>query len=200
MLICYYAYWRILAPPKVQALPMLIIAVIGLLVNLICARILWRSESNNLNIRGALLHVLGDALGSVGAILAGITMLLWQWYLTDPIISIFVALLILYSSWRLLKDCVDILLESTPAHVDIKSMERELARVDGVASIHDLHVWSITSGLLSMSCHAVLNGSRDRHELLRRLNAILRSKFFIHHSTIQFEETSLEHEELNTCH
>lgn len=198
--ILYYAHRRLLEPPEINALPMMLIAIIGLMANLACAYLLARTRSSNLNVRGALLHVLADALGSVGAILAGMAMLLWNWYLADALISMLVAFLILYSSWRLLKDSVDILLEGTPAHINIESMARELCTVEGVASIHDLHVWTITSGMLSMSCHAVVEGECNRHELLRRLNLLLRRQFSIEHSTIQLEDVSLQHEENTRCH
>jgi cobalt-zinc-cadmium efflux system protein len=167
---------------------MLLIATLGLIANLACARILFRSQSSNLNVRGALFHVLGDALGSIAAIVAGLCMLLWDWYLADPLTSLLVSVLILFGAWRILRDSTDILLEGTPGHIDIRLMERELATIEGVDSIHDLHVWSISSGMTSMSCHAVVSGQRDRQELLSALKAILRNNYHIHHSTIQLEE------------
>lgn len=200
LLIFYHSYQRLQQPPEVLAVPMLVIAILGLMANLLCARLLYKTHCESLNVRGALLHVLGDALGSLGAVIAGVSMALWNWYLADPITSILVALLILYSSWRLLKDSVDILLEGAPAHINVDSLEKELTTVEGIASIHDLHVWTITSGLLSMSCHAVVEGDHNRQELLQRLHNILRRGFSIEHSTIQLEEVSLQHEETNTCH
>jgi cobalt-zinc-cadmium efflux system protein len=200
VLIVYKAYARLMAPPEVHSGMMLVIAVLGLIVNLASAYFLHRSQTSSLNIRGALLHVLGDALGSVAAIVASVLMLLKHWYLADPLISILVALLILYSAWVLLRDSVDILLEGTPAHVDLTEIREALCGVDGVESIHDLHVWTLNSGLHAMSCHAVLCGSPEPHHILEELSHIVRNRFEIEHTTIQLEEVSLQHQECNNCH
>ena len=200
LVIFYEAYDRLLSPPIVKSGPMLAIASVGLVVNLLCASALHRSHSSNLNVRGALLHVIGDALGSVGAILAGILMLTNGWYVADPLISFLVGLLILYNSWRLVKDSVDILLEGTPAHIDLETVHSALNSVGGVASIHDLHIWTLTSGTHAMSCHAVVCGTDDRHQILEQLSSIVRSRFKIDHTTIQLEEVSLRHQETNSCH
>jgi cobalt-zinc-cadmium efflux system protein len=197
--IVYQSYIRLQQPHEVLAGPMLAIAVLGLIANAACAMILYHSHSDSLNVKGALLHVMGDALGSVAAIVAGVCMLYWNWYLADPITSMLVSVLIFYGAWRILKDSVDILLEGTPAHIDICAMERELATVEGVASIHDLHVWSINSGMTSMSCHAVVTGQRNRQELLSGLNAVLRSQFRVDHSTIQLEELNTQSELAEAC-
>lgn len=200
LVIFYEAYERLFSPPLVKSGPMLVIACAGLIINLLCASALHGSHSSNLNVRGALLHVIGDALGSVGAIVAGILMLTKGWYLADPLISFVVGLLILYNSWRLVKDSVDILLEGTPAHIDLETVHSALNSVEGVASIHDLHIWTLTSGIHAMSCHAVVCGSDDRHQILEQLSAIVRSRFKIDHTTIQLEEVSLQHQETNSCH
>jgi cobalt-zinc-cadmium efflux system protein len=197
--IVYQSYSRLQQPHEVLAGPMLAIAALGLIANAACAMILYHAHSDSLNVKGALLHVLGDALGSVAAMVAGVCMLFWNWYLADPIASLLVSVLIFYGAWRILKDSVDILLEGTPAHIDICAMERELATVEGVASIHDLHVWSINSGMISMSCHAVVTGQRNRQELLSGLNAVLRSQFRVDHSTIQLEELNTQSELAEAC-
>ncbi|MCI0622808.1 MAG: cation diffusion facilitator family transporter [Acidobacteria bacterium] len=200
LFIFYEAYHRLLNPPPVKSGTMLVIACAGLVINLLCASALHRSHSSNLNVRGALLHVIGDALGSAGAIVAGILMLAAGWYVADPLISVLVGLSILYNSWRLVKDSVDILLEGTPAHIDLETVRNALSRVEGVASIHDLHVWTLTSGIHAMSCHAVVCGNEDRHQILERLSHIVRSRFEIDHTTIQLEEVSLRHQETRSCH
>ncbi len=200
LIIFYEAYFRILNPPEVNSGLMLLIATLGLVINLVSAYFLHRSHVTNLNIRGAFLHVVGDALGSMGAIIAGLLMLFRNWYLADPLISIMVGLLILYSSWQLVRDSVDILLEGTPTHIDLELVRGVLCRVEGVASIHDLHIWTLTSGIHAMSCHVVLRGKEDHHQVLEQLSAIVRSKFKIEHTTIQLEEVSLQHKEMNTCH
>ncbi|MFN8008472.1 MAG: cation diffusion facilitator family transporter [Terriglobia bacterium] len=200
VMIVYKAYFRLLAPPKIESEWMLVVAVSGLMVNLACAYFLHQSEASSLNIRGAFLHVLGDALGSVAAIIAGLLMLTKGWYLADPVISILVAILILYSSWLLLRDSVDILLEGTPVHISLQKIREALCQVEGVESVHDLHVWTLTSGLHAMSCHAVLCGNPDHHQVLEKLSHIVRKEFEIEHTTIQLEEVSLQHQELNRCH
>jgi cobalt-zinc-cadmium efflux system protein len=200
LIIFYEAYQRLLDPPLVKSGPMLVVACAGLVINLLCASALHRSHTSNLNVRGALLHVLGDALGSAGAIVAGFLMLTRGWYLADPLISFLVGLLILYSAWRLVKDSVDILLEGTPAHIDLETVHNALNSVEGVASIHDLHIWTLTSGIHAMSCHAVVCGSDDRHQILEQLSSIVRTRFKIDHTTIQLEEVSLRHQETQSCH
>ena len=179
---------------------MLFIAALGLVINLACAYFLHKSQQSSLNVKGALLHVAADAISSVGAILAGVFMLFKKWYLADPLTSFLVAGLILYSSWRLVKDSVDILLEGTPTHIDLDLVRNELCKVEGVKSIHDLHVWTLTSGMHAMSCHAVLSGNEDRHKILEELSLIVRRQFKIDHTTIQLEEISLQHQEMNSCH
>jgi cobalt-zinc-cadmium efflux system protein len=198
--IFYEAYERLFSPPLVKSGLMLAIACGGLVINLLCASALHGSHSTNLNVRGALLHVIGDALGSVGAIVAGILMLTRGWYIADPMISFVVGLLILYNSWRLVKDSVDILLEGTPAHIDLETVRSALNSVEGVASIHDLHIWTLTSGIHAMSCHAVVCGNDDRHQILEQLSGIVRRRFEIDHTTIQLEEVSLRHQENHSCH
>jgi cobalt-zinc-cadmium efflux system protein len=194
------AYQRVLNPPPVRSGAMLLIAASGLVINLLCAAFLHRSHLTSLNVHGAFMHVLGDALGSVGAIVAGSLMLTKGWYLADPLISIFVGLLILYGAWHLLRSSVDILLEGTPAHINLESVRNALCEVEGVESVHDLHIWTLTSGVHAMSCHAVVCGPQDRHQILERLSHIVRSRFKVRHTTIQLEEVSLRHQEMSSCH
>ena len=200
LLIFYEAYYRLLSPPFVDSRVMLIIAWAGLGVNLICAYLLHRCHHNSLNVKGAFLHVVGDAASSVGAISAGLLMWLRGWYWADPLASALVGVLILYSSWRLVKDSVDILLEGTPAHINVAEVREHLCGEEGVESVHDLHIWTLTSGIHAMSCHAVLCGEKDRHEILEKLSEIMRSRFGIDHTTIQLEEVNLQHREMRGCH
>src|SRR5881296_535728 len=187
--IFYEAYHRVLNPQAVKADWMLLVAVIGLLANIASAYILFGKHHESLNVRGAFFHVLSDAIGSVGAILASIAILASGYQIADPSISILVAILILWSSWILIRDAVDILLEGTPSHINIVSLREQLGRVDGVESVHDLHVWTLTSGVLAMSCHVVAeNKSLDRTGLLSRVSGIARQRFQIDHTTIQIEE------------
>jgi cobalt-zinc-cadmium efflux system protein len=186
--VLYEAYHRLLEPPSVRGGAMLTVAALGLAVNLITLSLLYRSQHECLNVRGAFLHVVGDTLGSVGAIVAGTAMVLWQWYLADPLVSALVSLLILYSSWQLLRESVDVLLEGTPRHLDVASILADLGCTQGVLSVHDLHVWSITSGMPAMSCHVVLRNDADPAVVLSDLNRAMREKHNIEHTTIQIEK------------
>jgi len=185
--IFYEAYRRFLQPPEVKSVPMLVVAATGLLANLATARLLYRRRNESLNLRGAFLHVLGDTLGSVGAIVAGVLMVLRQWYLADPVVSTMVGGLIIYSSWELVAESVDVLLEGTPSQLKIPSLLADLGAVQGVASVHDLHVWSITPSTLAMSCHVVLRPGADAGTTLSELSRLLKEKYLIEHTTIQAE-------------
>ncbi len=199
LLVLYESYERFLQPAEVKSLPMLAIATAGLVANLVCAWILHGNDEN-LNVRGAFLHVIGDVLGSIGAILAGLTMLLWQAYWVDPMVSVLVSLLIVYSAWKLVVDSVRVLLEATPAHVNLNAMKHLLCQVSGVESVHDLHVWTLTSGVHAMTCHAVVGGANERHQILESLGAVSRERFDINHTTIQLEEEDLCEGQESFCH
>jgi len=187
LFIFYEAYHRLLSQPVVKSAPMLAVASIGLAANLVTAAMLHQAQYHNLNIRGAFLHVVGDALGSVGAIVAGVMMLFWQWYIADSVVSVIVGLLILYSAWHLVKESVDVLLEAVPSDVDIRAVLKDLGRMDGVLSVHDLHVWSITSGLPALSCHVVIRPELDPAQVLQAMTHLIQEKYRIRHVTIQVE-------------
>ncbi len=189
--IFFQAYKRLASVPEVKGGPMLVVAITGLAANFATAALLYRSRRQSLNMRGAFLHVAGDALGSLGAIIAGVAMVLWRWYLADPIVSVLVAVLVLVSSWELVRESVDVLLEGTPSHLDIGKILADLGRVEGVLAVHDLHVWSITSGLPAMSCHVVLSRDADSAAVLSILSRLMNEKYDIHHTTIQTELESL---------
>src|SRR5881296_3250658 len=198
--IFYEAYHRVLNPQAVKADWMLLVAVIGLLANIASAYILFGKHHESLNVRGAFFHVLSDAIGSVGAILASIAILASGYQIADPSISILVAILILWSSWILIRDAADILLEGTPSHINIVSLREQLGRVAGVESVHDLHVWTLTSGMLAMSCHVVAqDDGLSRTELLTRVNGIARQRFHIDHTTIQIEEPNIPQDIIESC-
>ena len=189
--IFFQAYQRFASVPVVKGAPMLVVALTGLAANLATAALLYRSQAQSLNMRGAFLHVAGDTLGSVGAIIAGIAMVLWQWYLADPIVSVVVAVLVLVSSWQLVRESVDVLLEGTPRNLNISEILADLGRVEGILAVHDLHVWSITSGLPAMSCHVVLSRAVDAATILAILSRLMSEKYHIHHTTIQTETEHL---------
>lgn len=192
------AYDRFFEPPTVASGSMMLIASVGLIANLISAWSLMRKGDvkNNVNLRSAYLHVLGDALGSIGAIIAGILMLLFDWYVADPIISVLVALLILKSAWGIIKHSVHILMEGTPITIDQEKVRESLTEIDGVINIHDLHIWTITSGLDSLSCHILIEDNRDSQEILQQAISKINETFHIEHTTIQVETSSIAHNEL----
>jgi cobalt-zinc-cadmium efflux system protein len=190
IVIVYQAVMRLQAPPEVHSAPMLAIATVGLLVNLVGAWILFGKKDENLNVRGAFLHVLADALGSVGAIAAGVAMLVAGWYLADPIVSLFVALLILLSSGRLLKESVKILMEGAPSHIDMQALEATIRSVPGINDVHDLHVWTVTSGFDAVSVHIGVthcDTMADGQQLLTQLRDLIKERHGIDHTTIQLE-------------
>jgi len=185
-------------PPEVLGLPMLAIATGGLLVNLLGLWILHAERDGSLNLRGAWLHVASDALGSVGAMVAGACIWLFGWRLADPIASALIALLILHGAFTLLRETVDVLLEAAPPHLDVGEIEGAIQEIPGVASVHDLHVWTITSGMVSLSCHIACQENSAGHELLSELQGVLRRRFSIHHATLQIEPVDFE-ESVRVC-
>ena len=199
--IVWEAFGRFLEPQTVASGTMMLIAAIGLLANLLSAWALIRKGDvkNNVNLRGAYLHVLGDALGSIGAIVAGILMLLFDWYVADPIISVLVALLILKSAWGLIKHSIHILMEGTPMSIDQKEVKASLEKIEGVLDVHDLHIWTITSGLDSLSCHLVIEDEKNGQYILQQALDKLKLTFHLEHATIQVETAEIKHDELK-CH
>ncbi|WP_102028981.1 cation diffusion facilitator family transporter [Salirhabdus sp. Marseille-P4669] len=199
--IFYEAYHRFLEPPNVSP-SMMIIAAIGLIINIFVAWILMKGDTNeNLNMRSAFLHVLGDLLGSVGALIAGLLIYFFNWNIADPLASVLVSLLILISGWRVAKDSFHVLMEGKPANIDIDHVEEHLMALPGVKSIHDLHVWTITSDFPALSCHLTVRGNADRDELLNQASKLLREHFHLKHTTIQLEgENSKAHENCDNCH
>lgn len=195
VLIALYIFWeayqRIGEPPEVDSAPMLVVAVGGLIANAASAWVLTRGggHTHNLNMRGALLHVVGDMLGSIGAIAAALVMLLTGWYLADPLLSAAIGLLILISSWRLLKESVNVLLEATPGHIDAEEVRAAVGAVEGVEDLHDMHIWTVTSGMIAMSGHLELSGTRDWHEVLVEVSCLLQDRFGIAHATLQPEDS-----------
>ncbi|HEY7182221.1 MAG TPA: cation diffusion facilitator family transporter, partial [Blastocatellia bacterium] len=163
ILICIEAYRRLRSPETVQGWTLVWISTGGLAVNLISAWLLSHFHDENLNIRGALLHVLGDLLGSVAAIAAGV-MIVWRgWVWADPAFSVIISVLIIYSSWRLVADAVNVLLEGTPSHINAAAVEEAMRTVAGVRAVHDLHIWTITSGRHAVTAHVVINDASESY-------------------------------------
>jgi len=180
------AMGRLRAPEVVSSGLMLVVAVGGLAVNAACAWILHPVHQHSLNARGAYLHVLGDLLGSIGTVAAALLVRFTGWLAADPVASVVVTLLVVRSAWRLVKESVDVLLESSPAHISLGAVRQRLAGVDGVADVHDLHVWTVTSGVVAMSAHAIVPREVDHQRVLRDAVSAMRD-FGIEHCTVQIE-------------
>jgi cobalt-zinc-cadmium efflux system protein len=188
ILICFEAWQRLRAPEVVQGWTLVWISLGGLLVNLVSAKLLAHDQHENLNIHGAFLHVLGDLLGSVAAIAAGLLIVWRGWTWADPVFSVLISLLIVYSAWRLVLESVNVLLEGAPAHINPKAVEQSLLAVSGVQAVHDLHIWTLTSGRYIITAHVVVRDSRESTRILREARALLKERFALDHATLQLEE------------
>jgi cobalt-zinc-cadmium efflux system protein len=186
ILIIVEAIERMDSPPPVLGGPMLAIALGGLGVNILGLVLLHGGKDESLNVRGAWLHVFTDALGSVGAILAGLSIYFFQWIWADAVASVLIAILVLYSGWRLIEEAVSVLMESAPRGVDVSAIQAALARRPGVLEVHDLHVWTITSGLPALSVHVVTD-TATYATILQDVRATLHREFGIDHVTVQVE-------------
>jgi cobalt-zinc-cadmium efflux system protein len=173
--------------PEVRGGLTLAIGFAGLGVNIVAAAILWRSGGASLNVRAALLHVLADLLGSVGVVTAGLVILVSGWMPIDPILGILIGLLVLVGAWRVLREAVAVLLEATPLGIDGDAVGRRMAAVPGVVEVHDLHIWTITSGFPALSAHVTARAGTDCQELRRALTALLAREFSLEHTTLQVE-------------
>jgi cobalt-zinc-cadmium efflux system protein len=189
------AYGRFFHPPAVESFGMMIVAIVGLLVNLTAAAILHGGHRHNLNLRGAFLHVVSDAVGSVGAIVAGVVMVTTGWYLADPLIGIFIGVLILFSSWSLVKESLSVLMQAVPKGIRLEEVRQTIEAVHGVSKVHDLHIWAVTSDIFTLSAHAVVENGGDFHEVLNGIEDTLRERYKIEHTTIQLETESREEKE-----
>lgn len=191
LLVAAYVFWqaalRFSDPPDVESAPMLVIGVAGLLANAASALILRGQQKRSINVRGAFYHVLGDLAGSIGVIVAGVVMLATGWFLADALVGFAIGLLIVFGALRLLRESLAVLLEAVPAHIDTQEVEGALTATAGVAGLHDLHIWTVTSGLVALSCHCELTGDRDSDDVLAELCDMLHQRFAIHHVTIQPE-------------
>ena len=193
VLIVVEAIARLEAPPEVHLLPMAIVATIGLLANLGALAFLHRSHT--LSAQAAFLHVLGDALSSVGVILGAGVMALTGWRWVDPALSLGISVVIVIGSWRLLRDAVDVLLEAVPSHVDLQAVRELLERAAGVVAVHDLHVWTLSSGLYALSAHLVVLDPMvcNNDQILSAVKHTLLERFGIDHTTIQIESETYAH-------
>jgi cobalt-zinc-cadmium efflux system protein len=175
---------------------MLVVAVAGAIANIAAALVLHPASEASLNLRGAYLHVVGDLLGSVATVVAALLVRYTGWLIADPIASILVTLLIVRGAWRLVRESVDVLLESTPAHISLGSVRKQLEAIPGIESVHDLHVWTVTSNVVAMSVHAIVREpERHQHVLEHVHDAML--LFGIQHVTVQLERREMYERELH---
>lgn len=195
--VLFEAYRRFQDPPEVQSKSMLIVAGIGLVVNIVGMMILRKDSEGSLNMKGAYFEVLSDMLTSVGVMIAGIIMLTTGWYYADPLISAAIGLLIFPRTWRLLKEAINVLLEGTPNDVDIHELRKSLEQTQGVKNVHDLHVWSLTSSVNAMSAHIVKEEAYPQNQLLKTLTDQTVENFKINHTTFQIEDDGYEENEVH---
>ena len=188
--IFYAAITRLDDPPEILGGWMLAIALVGVGVNVAAGAVLFRARSGSLNVEAAFRHVLADLLGSFGVIVAAVTILLTGWLEADPIVSILIGILILVSSWTILRDSVGILLEAAPRDLDARAIGVALAGSPGVVDVHDLHIWTITSGFPSLSAHVLVRPGDDCHGRRRELETMLAREFHIEHTTLQVDHAS----------
>ncbi|WP_343684904.1 cation diffusion facilitator family transporter [Asticcacaulis sp.] len=186
--ILYEAYERFSQPPEVQTGGMLIVAVLGLIVNLVSMRVLQGGSDESLNMKGAYLEVLADMLGSLGVIIAAVLIYVTKIPQIDPILAVLIGFWVLPRTWKLLKESFHVLLEGVPAGVDLQKVESELAAVSGVKDVHDLHIWSVTTGENSLTAHLLVNPGADEALILARAHEIA-ATFGIAHATVQVERT-----------
>jgi cobalt-zinc-cadmium efflux system protein len=192
------AYRRLFDPPEILGGWMLAVAVLGLLVNAVGALILSRSERESLNLQGAMRHLVADVLGSAGAIAAAGIIVLTGWRYADPIVSVLIGLLILASSWTLLRDSLNVLLEATPRGIDASAVGRRMAAADGVVEVHDLHIWTITSGFPALAAHVLVGREENCHARRRDLEDLLTREYGIEHTTLQVDHIGDHHATLHS--
>ncbi len=180
----YEAVVRMQSPPEVKGPVVFVVACVGLAANIFSMMLLSSTKNHNLNIRAAYLHLLSDSLGSVGAIVAGVVLWMTNWHPIDPIITIVFAALMLFSSWSLVKEAVEVLMESTPGHLNPEQIRADLHTIPGVREVHDLHIWTVSSGRMALSVHIICD---TVDTILSTANTLLQEKYGIIHTTIQIE-------------
>ena len=182
------AVGRLSDPPEIEGGIVLVLGVLGLLGNLLATWFLARGERADVNLEGVLRHSAADALGSFGVVLAGVVVLLGGSDIVDPIVGLLISVLVLLSSWRLIKEPFDVLMEAAPAGVDVDRVGASVCEVDGVRSVHDLHVWTVTAGFGALSAHVVVARGAERDPIRQQLELLLRESYGIEHTTLQMEE------------
>jgi cobalt-zinc-cadmium efflux system protein len=196
LFIFYEAYKRVLEPEPIKSLLMIIVAGIGLSANIVSALVLHKSSKKNLNVKASFLHVVGDLLSSVGVITGGVIIHFTGWYVIDPILSVMIGLIILKGAYGIVMETANVLLEAVPKHVNLEQLIREIEAVGGVESFHDVHLWTITSGIYALSGHVLIRDQMvsESTQILEKIREHLRTRYNITHTTFQFECESCETE------
>jgi len=189
LVIFYEAYQRFLNPPEVQADILIGVGLVAVIVNVVTALLVRRGAENDLNVRAAFLHLMGDVLSTIGAVIAGVIIRFTDWNWLDPFVSVLIGVLILWSAWGILREAIDILMESTPTDIDMDKMITDIISVDGVRGVHDLHVWSITRSMRSLSAHLVTDdlAISKGSSIQTQVNEVLYQEYQINHATLQLE-------------
>lgn len=193
--IWFEAAARLSHPPDVRGLAVIAIAAAGIAVNGFSAWMTHGGEHGGMAVHAVFIHVISDLLGSIGVLIAGLLTYFTGWNTADPTVSIFIGCLIIYGSWGLIREGVDILMESVPANIDLDELRKDLLAVDGAREVHDLHVWSLTSHQFALSAHAVVSHDADHDRVLSDMSALLERKFNIRHMTVQLERDSRKERE-----
>ena len=187
LFILYEAWQRFTSPPEVNTTPVLILAVIGIGLNILSLRILSSGANSSLNMKAAYLEILADMLGLIAVVVSSLIIIFTGWHEADPLLSGLIALMILPRTWMLLSECTHILMEGTPSHINLSDMYTKISATDGVIDIHDLHVWTLTSDHHAMAAHVLIDKNSDQQSILAKIKALVKDDFEIHHSTIQLE-------------
>src|SRR5512139_388116 len=187
--IFYEAYQRLLNPPPVAGGLMTVVAALAFIVNLGTALLVRPGSDHDLNQRSAFIHLAGDAISTLGALMAGVLIMLTGWTILDPLVSVLIGLLIIWNAWLIIRESVEILLEGTPRDIDVEAMVANIQQIDGVRGVHDLHVWSITRNMRALSAHVLVDDEPISvgAGIQRRINDVLRTQYNIAHATLQLE-------------
>lgn len=196
--ILYEAYERFITPPTVKSTGMMVIAAIGLVVNLICMRVLATGSEKSLNMKGAYLEVFADMLGSIGVILAGAIIYFTGWQQVDPILAVFIGFWVVPRTWHLLSESVNILLEGVPHGIELQKILSELSALEGIIEIHDLHVWAITSGHNSLTAHLLVKSYPEDDRLLQQARVVAK-RYGINHTNFQIEVGACHNTDGGSC-
>ncbi|MBV6495992.1 MAG: cation transporter [Acidobacteria bacterium ACB1] len=197
--VVYEAVMRWLSPPEIHGNGLTIVAAGGLIVNIIVLKMLHGGHEHDLNMRGAWLHVAGDLLGSLAALVSGLLIIAFGWLWADAVTSILISVIIIFGAWRLVSESVNVLLEGTPSHIDIAKVKDAILAIDGVTGVHDLHVWTISSGIEALTAHINHDDSVEHSDLLAVVRTKVHDEFSIDHLTIQMETAGKEAEAVYIC-